>query len=281
MNERAPGFTLVESLIVAVVAAVLFAAIFQALVAQQRGYREQKAIVELHHTAGASIEALAMELRQVSATGGDLIVATEDSVTFRAYRKAGIVCESRPDEDRLVIWELDKAFAPGDSVVVFLDHDGSTATDDAWWFGVVQDTVSGACSDPWDWLSDDRSSTVLLTGGGRIHGIGRGAPVRAFEHVTYGRFEVDGARVVGRRVAGSNALNHVGPSAPTHVEGFRLRYFDGEGRLLRPSDASTRARVARIEVSVRDVDSDRGGSVGVESVDAFAIQVALRGNVWR
>ena len=63
MNNRAPGFTLVEMLVVTVVATVLLGAIFQTLVVQQRSYREQNAIINARQTARASIEVLAAELR--------------------------------------------------------------------------------------------------------------------------------------------------------------------------------------------------------------------------
>ncbi len=273
MSQRVSGLTLAEWAVVATVAAVLLAAVFQALVAQQRRYREQTAIDTIHRDAAAPLATLVAELRQVSATGGDLVAATEELATFRSVRKMGIVCGIRSHEPAVVVREFGRSFAPGDSVLVFRDQGPAHSTEGTWRVGRVHDKSPATCGNQWDGRADGKGSAALLVGDGLVdEGVGRGTPILAFEHVTYGAFEVDGSWYIGRQEADSIITPLVGPIAPPKVGGFSFRYFDRHGLPIEPSDARGRARVARIELTVRGPTFDSGGA------GSFTMDVALRGN---
>lgn len=282
MNNRAPGFTLVEMLVVTVVATVLLGAIFQTLVVQQRSYREQNAIINARQTARASIEVLAAELREVSATDGDLIMATADSLTIRAYRKMGIVCRP-PQGANLHYWQLGDPFEDGELIMIFVDGDPDTGDDDTWREAGISSVSSGWC--PEDWGGRPWQSLVVSTGSA-AHDVLPGAPLRGFRNVTYGHYQIDGEWVLGRRVGGSGVEALVGPvAAPTtdhERDGLRFRYFDEFGTELAPLplDAANRKRVARIEVTVNGRALGRAQPGDPELLERLVTQVALRGNTW-
>ena len=97
MNHRAPGFTLVELLAVVVIAVLIMGAVMQTLVVQQRGYRQQSSITNARQSSRMALDLLTVELRELSARDGDLLMAEEDSIRFRSFQKVGIVwrCPAR------------------------------------------------------------------------------------------------------------------------------------------------------------------------------------------
>ncbi len=270
MNERAPGFTLVELLVVAVVTSVILAAIFQTMVMQQQSYREEMAVVDSRQTARTALELLANELREVSPTGGDIALATPDSIRFRAYRKIGIVCENMVGS-HVVVWELGAPIAVGDSVLVFADGNENVSEDDSWLLGSVNQHSATTCSYPWAGIP---AVKVVHNPPLSVSAVKTGAPVRVFEAATYGRYHLDGEWVVGRQKLDRPPEALVGPI--TADDGLTFRYFDEDGAVLTPNDAATRARIRRIEIVVR---SRRVGSVGSQGVvDSLVTQVRLRGS---
>src|SRR5688572_27174006 len=133
MQNRRDGFSLVEILVVSVLGALVLGAVFQTLTIQQRGSRHQNTIIQTQQTNRLTMQLLDAELRELSATGGDLIAAARDSITFRAVRKVGIVCVNDSTLNRMTVWRLgDQAFTAGDSLLVFQDNNPGNMLDDAW-----------------------------------------------------------------------------------------------------------------------------------------------------
>ena len=276
MNRRSHGFTLVELLVTVVVTATILAAVLQAVVVQQRAYREQMGILNARQTARTALELIGTELREISATGGDVYVASRDSITFRAFRKVGVVC-ARPSTNRIEIWELGDPFVDGDSALVFSNPDPQAQPDGSWLpISVQQRDASGTlCGETWG----NYPLTVLqMFSTHSATEVAPGALVRGFVPVTYGRYMIDGVWMIGRREGKGQVVPLLGPI--TDVDGLTFRYFDVNDDDITPPpsgsmDANTRQRIRRIEIAVR-ARREVGEASG--AVESLVTQVALRGN---
>lgn len=280
MNSRSPGYTLVEILIVVFITALVMGAVYETLAVQQRSYRKQTSIVASRQTSRTTLDLLTAELREVSATSGDLLAAAPESVTFRSFQKIGVVNDI--GASTLDVWRLGRPFEEGDSIVVYTNTgDPSTTTDDQWAIGRLaqgQQPVTGVpCAQAWDPYPCDR----LPVEGIPINVVDLGAPVRAFRPVTYGIYQVDGRWVLGRHGAGEPVVALVGPLAEPGAGGFRLRYFTAAGTELQPPlSAAMRAQVDRIDIQVRGWGPVNAPAGQQEYVDSLTAQVRLRGNAW-
>lgn len=270
MNGRSPGFSLIEFLMVVVVATVIMTAVVQAMLTQQRGYRQQTAMVSARQSSRTVLDLLAVELREVSTRSagmlaGDLLMAAPESIRFRAFRKVGLVCDLDPGMGVLRVVELgDVAFDNGDRLLAF-QQEG-----DAWADGEVNNASSTSCgSEP---------ARELQVGPLAANGVEIGAPVRGYEELGYGIFEIDDQWMLGRRDSDGTVVGLVGPLAEPGSHGLRFRYFDSAGNpLSAPLSAAAREQVARIEVVVKGV-SHGAGAPGSEYTDSLSHQVYLRGN---
>lgn len=276
MNRRSPGFTLVELVVTVVVTAAILAAVMQAVVVQQRTYREQMGILNARQTARTALELIGTELREISATGGDIYAVSRDSITFRAFRKVGVVC-ARPSTNRIEVWELGDKFVNGDSALVFSNPDPEAQPDGSWIpISVQQRDASGtSCTEAWG----NYPLTVLqMFSTYSATQVAPGALVRGFVPVTYGRYQINGEWVIGRREGKGPVVPLLGPIEEN--DGLTFRYFDVNDVNITPlpndvMDENTRRRIRRIEIAVRA----RRGDVGTSTVvDSLVTQVALRGN---
>lgn len=276
MSRRVPGFTLVELLIVMIVATIMLAAIFQTLVVQQQSFREENSIIRSRQTARTSMEILATELREISATGGDLLLATPDSVRVHATRTVGVVCDN-VEGVHVDVWQLAGKFEKGDSILVFVDGDTLTSDDDTWRVSQISSLSTTSCTADW---GNFEKVAMVSSPPISVAGVEIGAMVRAFEPITYGAYRIDGKWMVGRRVRSAAPVALVGPIAAPEDDGLRFRYFNADGVEISPSTAAEREEVARIEVFVRGLGLGSASSADGERVDSLVTQVYLRGNAW-
>src|SRR5207245_11036007 len=86
------GFTLVEMLVALVLLGVVTAALYRVLVNNQRLYTAQTQRIDLQQNIRAAATILPADLREVDATDGDISAATATSITFRAIRWMGFLC---------------------------------------------------------------------------------------------------------------------------------------------------------------------------------------------
>jgi prepilin-type N-terminal cleavage/methylation domain-containing protein len=269
------GFTLVELLIVTLLGSLILAAIYETLLMQERSFRAQSAMASTEQTIRTATEVLAAELREVSATDGgqgdgDLSIAASDSVTFRAYRKAGIVCAQPAGGTSIDVLEPGDAFAAGDSIMIFADGDPTKSTDDHWNKAEVGGVAAPAsCTTSWSgYTSHDLSglSSASLTD------VRNGAPVRSFVWMTYGVYQdTTGQWMLGRHEAGQDPLLLVGPLAARDSAGLTLQYLDGNG-----NTTSDPTQVSRIVIKV--LGEERAGPelAGGRFTDTLTTQVFLR-----
>lgn len=280
------GFTLVELTIVVVISTIALIAIYQTLITQERTYRYQSAAIDTQASTRVGLQLLASELREISASAGDapvatggsdLIAATRDSIRFRAFRKVGIACAIVPLSGQIDAWVPGSAFEAGDTVFMFVEGDTMTDEDDRWNAGVTVGAVGAAtneaaCAGEWN----DYARQALRVGLLAVTGMQRGALIRSYNTLTYGAYRWDDEWVLGRRNPGGEMVPLVGPILPPGSGGLVFRYFDVNNGLLTPTSAAVRARVSRVEITVRALS--RGGIDHQNYVDSLSTNVYLRGN---
>lgn len=289
--SREAGFTLVELLVVSVLGAVVLGAVFQTLSMQNRTYQRQSAVISAQEASRTTLGVLAGELREVSSTGQDLVAGSVDSVSIRALRKVGFVCNVGPS-GTLTMWELGQPFARGDSIFVFSQGpDLIDMDDDLWVPGVVtgvtrgvtpagcgvawpKETLSGVADGDYDVARLNISSALSLSD------VTRGAPARTFERLTYGRYVVGGDAVLGRRVGASDVVPLVGPLAQG-TDGLRFEFFDVDNNDLGGGGAVAAADVDDVSFFTISVQGRQAsGSMEADGFyeDSLTVSVFLRNN---
>ncbi len=272
MTARRAGFSLVELLIVVVLGAVVMSAVYQTLAVQERTSRQLNAVITTQQTMRTAVQVLAAELRQSSANGGDIAMASTDSIRFRVLEKVGFVCTTDatgPSIDVHRMGTLD--FAKDDSILIFADHAPDTGGDDAWNVTGVANTPSHTtCSTSWPGTTDDRIGGIS---GSALSGVLEDAPVRSFRWVTYGLYQIAGQWSLGRRIAGDTAVALIGPLAPPAQNGLVLGYLDASGAAtINP------ANIALVTITAKGLTPGTGSSSARVYADSLTTQVYLRGN---
>lgn len=274
MTTRRSGFTLVELLIVSVLAAIMLGAVYETLIVQERSYAAGGQRMRGQEALRTSLGILESELREAgsigdSAIGGtDFVVAAADSVMFRAQRKIGFVCKLSRGENWAVVWPLGDAFAAGDTLLVFVDGDTLSTRDDQWSTAIVGSANSHSdseCASRWP----DQSLQILNVGSNQLVDVYPGAPVRSYQTVTYGLypFEERGWGL-GRRTRGSAPQFLVGGLAEPG-RGLRFTYYDDTGTGTNNVDSISRLRI--------DVRTDPPSKSGVQPT-SLTTNLYLRNN---
>lgn len=260
------GFTLVELLVAVVVASMLMAAIFQVLVSNQRIYTVQRDQILSQQTVRSGLQILAMELRELSVPGADLVTMADDEVEFRAQRRFGLACERTSVAPlQLRVLPRGERFQAGDVVFVFVEGDPDTPADDRW----VEATVSATQPGP-PCLPGQGSQLVTLDGVSALDAgdVRQGAPLRGYETRIYGAIPFDGATFVGQTLPSGEEVPFVGPILADG--GVLFEYLGADG-----TQTATAADVRSIRITVR-TGTAAGGPSGVEVGDALSTVVHLR-----
>jgi prepilin-type N-terminal cleavage/methylation domain-containing protein len=239
------GFTLVEVLVAMTLTGILVAGTLQALTAQKRFYARQSRILDARHAMRASTTILSSELREASATGGDLYAIASDSVALRSTVGFGVACSVTVGANSVIsLTHVSGHFntTAGDSVLVFVEN-GPSNSDDAWQaFLVSSITTSGPD------CASGRALERAVTVAGDLTGVWVGAPVRLFRSYAFGLFEADDRWWLGRRdrSPGFDYVPVAGPLAPPAEGGLQLTYY-GPGNV----QTWNRFEVVRVDISVR------------------------------
>lgn len=283
MGTSRGGFTFIEMLLVMVLGVMLLAGAYGTLARQEQGYRHMTAMAATQQDTRTGIELLSAELREISAGGADLLMATPDSLRFRALRKFGILCDKSSNDKKLTVAQLGAdPFAAGDSLLIYVDQDSLTATDDYWVSEYVQNvgTIS-LCGTTLGLslgtvLASSELTVLQLPGAGlKFDSVYAGAPIRSFEILTYRTGDYDGEHMLLRRYQSDAPVPLFGPVE--NPGGLALRYFDGSGNELTsfPLNAADRASVRRVEVKLR-AQRITGGTTGTYT-DSLVTEIFFRG----
>jgi prepilin-type N-terminal cleavage/methylation domain-containing protein len=273
IKSNRAGFTLVELLVVTVLAAIIMAATYQSLFSQERAHRTTGEIIRGQDAIRAALGILEAELREAATMGNlavigvrDLVDASPDSVTVRAPRKLGFVCAVHSSDRRIILWPMagrDK-FAVGDGLLIFAERDPSTVLDDQWLPGraqQVQDATDACVRPPGSLTALQRVDVGGLDGssigGGYLDGVLPGSPVRGFDRVTYRLFAGDGGYFLGRRGAAGGEPDTLVAGLAAPGQGLIFQYLDTAGNTL-TGDPIPVELVAGVRVTART--NPRAGS---------------------
>lgn len=254
------GFTLVELLVVTVLGALVVMASLQVLITNQRTFTAQNAEIQGQQALRAAMDVLTSELREVSASGGDLLAMGGDSIKIRLMRKLAIACQidtTNSGNPYIVALKIGEDwFAQQDSAYVFADNDEDLETDDDWIRGrVTQVDTTSTCTglnlsvvgSSAGILDSTAAETLTFAGQKALFtsdSVRTGAPVRSFETFTYGLYTYDGQPYLGRTAPGGSVVPLVGPLRAS--DGVSFGYRDAEGNVT-----TTAEDVRQIVVTLR------------------------------
>jgi hypothetical protein len=192
----------------------------------------------------ASLTILASELRDVSATGGDLYAIAPDSVVIRSTVGFAVACAVDAGTSQLSLTEVSGHFslANADSMLVFVEN-GLDDADDAWRALHVTGLSTSGPGCAWG-----DAAEMVATVNGSLNGIWTGSPVRLYQPYTYGLYqESDGRHWLGRKqyAAAASYVPVAGPLAPAGSAGLVLDYYDAAG-----VPTTNRLDVARVDIKV-------------------------------
>ncbi len=273
------GFTLAELLVYLMLSGLVMASVYQLLMGQSRAYGKQRELMDVHETLRTAAALLAWEIRQASATDGDLYSINENSITLRSIQGSGFVCVGHPTLPRFGLWLTDGDFEAtiDDSVLVFAAGGGGMA-DDVW--EVLKVTSAGpaaamglgAC----DWVgagAPDVAVQIAVTSPSDTADIALGAPFRTFRRIEYGLYAADGRWWLGRKVGAGSWEKLTGPLLPVWLDGLVFSYKDAAGN---PTANPTQVAVVDFVLRVQSYKAPGGGG-NQFLTDSLATRVALRG----
>lgn len=282
-SRRRSGFTLVELVMVAVLAVLVLGGMMNMLVRQQRFYRGTADLLEARSQTRQAAGILPTELRSISPVGNDILAMSDSSLEFRATVGSSVLCVISGGEVVLpptnptrgnVATTWGAAPAAGDTVLIFNEGPTTSWTDDTWTpyeIGSIT-TVTGACPTSTGLTSDSdvsKTSLKFAVVGGLSGTIRARAPMRFVRRARYSLYAAaNGQWYLGYcsptcGVSGPSPI--AGPFVP-HTDvapGLSFTYLDEDGVVT-----ATPAEVAQVSILVRA--QARNGV----SLSGFATRVA-------
>lgn len=250
--SKRDGFTIIETMVVAVIGALVLMTAYETLRTNQRAMAVQAAQINGEQMMRTGVDVLFAELREVSSAGGDILAIDNDSITVRVMRRFGLVCNvTYGSPDQITVRKVGEWFGSGDSIFVFADNDVSLAADDAWLAGVAGsvDTTANCAGNP--------AQRITLPGMGSamaIDSVRVGGPVRSYRRVTYALGNYQGEPYLGQIEPGQWFVPLVGPLTP-YGTGLDFDYFDADG-----APTINPAEVGRIDLTLRTQSHVRNAS---------------------
>lgn len=291
------GYTLIELLVGLVLTLLVSFAIYQALIGSQRLQRSLFARMDTQQSARSVALFLSSQVRELSATDGDLQSVTASQIRYRGPRWAAITCSPLTVGGGYSIkLRNDRTFGAtvptvGDSVMLYLEGVAERREDDAWAIGVVTAVAASTCDLPDVGASRTLSITLRSSDDVPVEApfqLGvfrtvperylRGGPVRGFRVDELLPTTVDGLTWLGRRTAltaGSWSATEplIGPIAATN--GVQYALFTTAG-----AATTTLTAAATMQITVRPLSREVGwfGGLNARHADSLVTRIALRNN---
>ncbi|HEU4993666.1 MAG TPA: type II secretion system protein [Gemmatimonadaceae bacterium] len=283
--RRRSGFTLPELLITITLLGIIGTLLSTILMRQQRFHRAVASVADSRARMRDVATILPTDLRSISTAGRDILTMDVNSMQFRAFVGAAVLCKygavniievpPRVLASRNVLTAWIAPPAPGD--IAYLYNDSTTAgnADDSWTAFSITDTTS-AVNPAWCPPTNVPPFTTLADAGARRYRltlnanpnqaqIHIGAPIRFAREVRYSIYQAaDNQYYVGYEKcvpnanptlpgACSNREVLAGPVLPattdTLTSGLFFVYYDKDGnRITDPLQAGS---IARISVGIR------------------------------
>ena len=265
-REDRRGFTIIELLVVAVLGSLVLIATYNVLITNQRTYTVNAAKMQGQQTVRAGMELLFSELREISPSGGDLLVMNDDTVQVRVMRSAGLVCDTAGVLVGLT-WDVDvvslgDTLEEGDSAWIYIEHEVEESDDDEWLQTTVEIQDSTECQ--------GRAAQTVQFDGPLSYGISDtitlGGLVRTYTTYTYAVDDYNGEYYLVRFEPGEDPVPLLGPvMAPAAGDGLSFEYLDIDGNVT-----GVATEVSQIVVTIRTQHAarDAAGNLVTDSLSA-------------
>ena len=231
------GVTLIETVVALAVLALTGVPIVTVLLWSRRTYVAEAGRVEVERNLRIAAAILVPELRALDAADSDIAAMSATSITIRAMRQLAFLCVAPSGQLSFVVRQrpvfgTPASFRAGDSVLLYLEGDAGSRSDDAWLRGQVTATGAEDCPD-----KDHARPGVRLTLDGTESpppprgAVTNGSPLRGFMTVTYASYQSpsDGEWYLGQRIAGATFQPLAGPL--TGPGGLAFTYYDSSGAM--------------------------------------------------
>lgn len=299
MSRR--GFTMVELLVALVLLGLVSAALYRVLVNNQRLYFAQTQRIDLSQNIRAATNILPTEFRELDAFDGDILAMSATSIQIRAMRWLSFTCVTpglplaftmtvRGGQTGQPMYYGARNINATDGVLIYLDGDPTTRTDDYWVNSTITAIPGGVgtstCPAAGAVTAAQQPATQITFNGGAAgtfvagtnvaNAIPVGAPVRGYETVTYSLYQPPGDTLwyIGFQPQGQTMQPLIGPIL---ANGLTFTYYNATGAVT-----AVRQQVARIDITVRARTTSavrRGGlAAAAVIVDSVSTSVALRNN---
>jgi prepilin-type N-terminal cleavage/methylation domain-containing protein len=277
------GFTLIELMIALVLLGIVGGVTYQMLINTQRLSMAQAERMGLQSAVRTGALVVPAELREVginAAGASDLVHIATDSITYNAMRGLGFTCSVTATEIRLInsfalpFNSLRGVSAGRDAMLIYVDNDPTTVSDDQWIEAPVNAVATSTCGG----TAAIAITTDDITGSissGTLDAVIVGGPVRTFEVMRLKLYSVDGQNWLGAQSI--SAGEAVQPAlGPLTANGFALAYFDVNGNAT-TNVADVRSMMVTLRgVTERPIAS--GGNIGGNTYvqDSLVARVMLR-----
>jgi prepilin-type N-terminal cleavage/methylation domain-containing protein len=297
--KRRRGFTLVELILAIALALLVGGVIHGVLLRSQRLARAQAERMALHDNVRVAALVLAGELGSIgydevtpeasaalaypAALRSDLLAIQPGAVTYLAGRGGGRVCGAIAGPPAAVVvegpsWKSPRAPRTTDSLLVFVEGDPSTGSDDTWIHLGIASVGVGSCPGGAPGIALGVNAPAPLNPA-VLSRVTAGSPARLAEVMQMRFYQSGGKSWFGMRsVSTGEVIQPVaGPLADSSaaVRGLTLVYRDAAD-----FDTSDPAAVRAVEVALLGVTDQpiHGRDPRLAAVDTFALttRVALR-----
>lgn len=267
---------MVELMIYLVLSMIVLGVMTPIFIANMRSYQDQREVVDAREIARSAVTLLTWELRQLSATDGDLYAINSSSLVLRSTQGQAIVCARHPTLPRYGLIDASGNISASDSAIVFAAAGGGPS-DDQWLPINIQGTSAPASGNvPWCFWGDSASVApqTVVTVSADTSSVRIGAPIRTFQKFEYGVYSLDGRKWLGRRQGSGTWQQVAGPLVDTSP--LQFEYFDSTG-----APTADPAAVTLVKITVRAQSFGKSRPVGnnplVHRVDTVTTRVRLRG----
>jgi prepilin-type N-terminal cleavage/methylation domain-containing protein len=274
------GFTLAELLIAMVVTSLVGLALSRMLTSSQRLATSQVEQASLQGNLRQGSMVVATELQEIGADtagGNDIIAMTDSSITYRALGNLYLACAVALTEIRVLTtpsYGSTGVVAGRDSLLLFVDNNPNSVTDDRWVrLGVTSVTNGSTCGTQ---PAIAIGTTISLAAVPALSQIVLNAPLRAFTPMEFGVVSSGSRRYLGLRglLPAGAALQPL--AGPVIGQGLRLGYADSVG-----ATTTNPARVRTITMTIygqtdRVVRLAPGASTVARDVDSLVTLISLR-----
>ena len=269
------GFTMIELIVSFVIGLIVLGSVVQMMIAQSRGYRKQREMVDVRETVREAAALLSWDLRQAAVAGSPFVVMGANTVTIRSPRGLGTICAKHALLARYGLWKTagNILATVDDTALVYQIGRGGWNTLKITAVGTPVAMGVTACAWPGARPPDVVVEFAVNTGTDTSY-IKVGAPFRNFRRVEYAEYQQNSRWWLGRKVGAAASYEKLtGPLLAPASNGLAFAYYDTLGAVtINPAAVGSVAFTLRTE-------SYKNATVGTSFVyqhDSVTTQVAVR-----